>query len=238
MSGEPEPPPDDDAPPSLHRLDPDRGREDAARRGGGGAAPPPAFDPRPYRVLVGVIGLVVIVVVSVLQLVTHGPGGIGVAPGQRLHLFAAPLAISTLHGDPNPHPVCTEARHDPRALNVCLLAARGPVALAFFVTSARPCLRQVSALQSLAGRYPRVAFAAVAIGAGQKATAAIVRAHRWTIPVAYDRPGTVQQLYGVVACPFIELAARGGIVRRRLIGNRWQTAAVLDPYLRTLAAGA
>jgi peroxiredoxin len=188
--------------------------------------------------MIGVIGLVVIVVVSVLQLLTHGRETIGVAPGHRLHLFAAPLATSTLRGDPNPHPACTLARHDPRALNLCLLAARHPIVVSFFVPSAPACVRQVSALQTLSKRYPTVAFVAVAISAGQAVTARVVRRRRWTIPVAYDRDGTVQQLYGVVACPFVELAARGGIVRRRLIGNPWQTATSLSPSVRALASGA
>jgi hypothetical protein len=33
----------------------------------------------------------------------------------------------------------------------------------------------------------------------------------------------------------VELAARGGVVRERLVGDRWQTAAALAPHLRDLA---
>ena len=186
--------------------------------------------------MVGVIGLVVVLGVGAYQFIAHGTRSSGVPPGGRLHLFAAPLAASTLTGDPNPHPTCTAAHHDPRALNLCLMAVRGPVVLSFFVIGAGPCQRQVSALQALAGRYPSVQFAAVAINAGHAAAASAVARHRWTIPVAYDRDGTVQQLYDVVACPMVEMAGRGGIVRSRLIGNRWQTAAALAPYVRALAA--
>lgn len=197
-------------------------------------APPPVIDPRPYRWAIGIIGVALVTGAFVYQLATHGSATTGVPPGKPLHLFAAPLAATNLNGDPTTHPTCSESRHDQRALNVCLLAARGPLVLAFFVTRASVCERQVDALQTLAGRYPRVQFAAVAVGAGHAAAAAAVRAHGWTLPVAYDRDGVVQALYGVVACPMLELAARGGVVRYRLIGKRWTTAAALAPYVRGL----
>jgi peroxiredoxin len=114
------------------------------------------------------------------------------------------------------------------------MAARGPVVLAFFVPGASQCERQVSALQTLSTRFRSVQFAAVAINAGHAATATAVSRHRWTIPVAYDRDGTVTQLYDVVACPMVEMAARGGIVRSRLIGDRWQRAPALAPYVQGL----
>ncbi len=256
MSSEhdPTPPAPAPEPPSLPRLDPDRavperagrtaqpaaGGADGPATGGdgpaGGGYRPVTVDPRPYRWMVGVIGLVLVLGVAAYQFITHGVRSTGVAPGHRLHLFAAPLADSTLNGDANPHPTCSAARHDPRALNVCLMAARGPVVLGFFVTGASQCERQVGALQTLAARFPSVQFAAVAVNAGHAAAAAAVSRHRWTIPVAYDRDGTVGQLYDVVACPMVEMADRGGIVRSRLIGNRWQTAAALMPYVRGLSA--
>jgi peroxiredoxin len=223
----------DEARPSLQRLDPELAAE----------APPvqpaarpaaPIIDPRPYRWIIGIIGLTLVVGFSVYQLVGHRTGGTGVTAGHRLRDFAAPLAASNLNGDANAHPTCSVARHDPRALNVCLMARRGPLVLAFFVTGGRQCVRQVSALQALAGRFPSVQFAAVAINASHRATAAAVRAHRWTIPVAYDPDGRVGALYGVAACPMVELAGRGGVVRDRLIGDRWQTVAALAPKVREL----
>jgi hypothetical protein len=41
-----------------------------------------------------------------------------------------------------------------------------------------------------------------------------------------------------VACPMVELARRGGVVVDRLIGNRWDNAAALEPRVRALVAGA
>jgi peroxiredoxin len=238
-----------EARPSLQRLDPDLA---AGARGAGGDTPPaearsaprarrpaaPVIDPRPYRWMIGIIGLVLVLGFSVYQLVSHGPGGsTGISAGHPLRDFAAPLAATDLDGDANAHPTCSAAHHDPRALNVCLMARRGPVVLAFFVLGAGPCVRQVSALQTLAGRFPSVQFAAVAINASHRATAAAVRSHGWTLPVAYDPDGRVGELYGVAACPMVELARRGGIVRDRLIGDRWQTTAALAPKVRELAAG-
>jgi peroxiredoxin len=221
--------------PVRHRLDPDRAAGVAGARAGH-SPPPPPVDPRPYRWAIGIFGLVLVVAISIYQFAQHGVGTTGVAPGQRLHYFAAPLAGSTLNGDANLQPPCTLARHDPRALNLCLLAGRGPVVLAFFVTGSSDCTRQVDALQSLSLEFPAsaVSFAAVAVHAGNAQTAALVRSHRWTIPVAYDPDGSVGSLYGVVICPMIELAYDGGTVKDRLIGDRWVTATAIGPFVRSL----
>jgi hypothetical protein len=244
-------------PPQLPRLDPDRASAaapdpaapDSAAPGRAAPdtprpdgpptppapSPPVAVDTRRYRWIIGIVGLVLVVGISVYQFATHGVGTTGVPPGQRLHSFAAPLADTNLNGDANTAPSCTPARHDPRALNVCLMVKQGPLALAFFVTGASQCIRQVSALQALAARFGGVQFAAVAIGAGHASVARLVRAHRWTIPVAYDRSGRIGALYQVAACPMVELAARGGVVSDRLIGDRWASAAALAPRIQALA---
>ncbi len=226
----------DDPGPTLQRLDPDIAAPPAPEPATRPA--PPVIDTRRYRWMVGIIGLAIVVGISVYQFASHGVGETGITAGHSLRSFAAHLAASTLDGDANDHPTCSAARHDPRALNVCLLVRRGPLVLAFFVTGAGQCVRQVDALQTLAGRFPSVQFAAVAIHASHKDTAALVRAHRWTIPVAYDADGRVGGLYGVAACPMAELADRGGTVRDRLVGDRWQTAAALAPHVRELAGGA
>jgi hypothetical protein len=181
-----------------------------------------------------------VVAVSIYQFATHGVGTTGVPPGQRLHYFAAPLATTNLIGDPNLNPPCTEAHHDPRALNVCLDVKRAPLVLALFVTGSNQCRRSVDALQRLAtsGQFApgSVQFAAVAVQGSRSGTAALVRSHHWTIPVAYDRDGSIGGLYGVAICPMLELAYRGGIVNARLIGDRWQTSAALAPRVRALLA--
>jgi peroxiredoxin len=242
MSEDPEEP---GPPPELTRLDPDAAARAGAPGGDGdpmraavresAPAPAPVIDVRPYRWAIGIIGLTLVIVVGVIQFVTHGRATTGVPPGKRLHWFAAARADSTLHGDANLHPTCRLADHDPRALNLCLDAHRSPVVVSFFVSSSAQCVDQVDALQSLSRRYRSVQFLAVAVHATRQTTLRLVRAHHWTIPVADDPDGAVEQQYGVVVCPMAELAARGGIVRYRLIGDRWATAAALAPRVATLA---
>jgi hypothetical protein len=221
-------------PDRLSRLDPDR----AAGASPAPPSPPPVIDTRRYRWMIGIFGLVLVAAVSIYEFATHGVGTTGVPPGHRLHYFAAPLANSNLVGDPNLNPPCTAAKHDPRALNLCLDVKRTPLVLAFFVTGSGQCRRSVDALQALSrsGAFsPRsVQFAAVAVEASRSDTAALIRSHHWAIPVAYDRDGSIGSLYGVAVCPMLELAYRGGVVRDRLIGDQWQTAAALAPRVRAL----
>jgi peroxiredoxin len=239
--------PQQGAPDLLNRLDPERASAEARPKPKPGPAatgspetPPlrsPVIDTRRYRWMIGIFGLVLVIAISIYQFAKNGVGTTGVPPGQRLHFFAAPLANTNLNGDPNLSPECTLAKHDPRALNICLIARTKPLVLSFFVIGSSECEHQVDALQQLSSRFPTVQFAAVAVNASHSSTASTVRSHHWTIPVAYDDDGSVGGLYGVAICPMAELAYRGGIVKARLIGDKWQTAASLTPSVRALAAG-
>jgi peroxiredoxin len=228
-----------------HRLDPDRAAASASAPSAAAAPAPPAPPPpqaadytRRYRSILAIFGLGLIVVFSAWQFASHGVSSTGIAPGDRLHYFAAPLAASTLNGAANLTPPCTLARHDPRALNICLLARRGPLVLAFYVTGSSACQQQVNTLQAVSRQFPsrQVQFAAVAVGASHSKVAAEVRSHRWTIPVAYDTDGRVGALYGVSICPLIELSKRGGIVAQRLIGSHWLAPSALAAQVRKLVA--
>lgn len=211
-------------------------------RGDAPPPPPPPTTPAPldtrrYGWAVGVLAAVLVIGFLVYSLTSHDSTGTeGVPTGGRLHLFAAPLAASTLNGDANLNPPCTEARHDPRALNVCLLVKRAPLVLAFFVTNSSKCEREVDTMQALTrrGALRRVQFAAVAVNGTHAATAKAVRTHGWTIPVAYDPDGAVGGAYGVTACPLLELADRGGAVAARLIGEHWLNQSALAAQVRGL----
>lgn len=215
-------------------------RDDAARA----LAPPhpdaartPApIETRRYGWIVGGIAAVLVIAFTIYTLTSHDSGTAGVPAGHQLHWFAAPLALSTLNGDANVNPPCTLARHDPRALNVCLLAKRAPLVLAFFVTDSRACERQVDRLQALSGETAlrQVQFAAVAVHTSHQSAARVARAHRWTIPVAYDADGAVGAQYGVTACPLLEVSRRGGIVAGRLVGEHWLNQSELAARVRTL----
>jgi peroxiredoxin len=188
--------------------------------------------------MVGGLALVLAIGFLVYTLTSHhsGSGTPGVPAGQPLRYFAAPLAASTLNGDANLSPPCTLARHDPRALNVCLLARRGPLVLGFFVTDSGACEREVSTMQALAVQpgMRGAQFAAVAVNTSHTSAAKAVRKRGWTIPVAYDADGGVGGLYGVTACPLLELAYRGGTVAQRLIGEHWLSQSALAAQVQAL----
>jgi AhpC/TSA family len=221
--------------PPGHGLDPDRAAE-AARRAE--PAPTPVIDTRPYRRMIGGIGLTIALVVSVLLFITRGGvGTIGIPPGQRLHSFVAPLATSSLNGDANLNPHCNSAHPNPRALNLCpWLLRRAPVALGLFIPASGDCVRQIDTLQAVSREFSAnsIQFVAVAIHTNHARAAALVRTHGWTIPVAYDRDGAIGDLYGVGVCPMVELAYRGGIVKDRLVSDTWLATAALGAKVRQL----
>jgi thiol-disulfide isomerase/thioredoxin len=194
---------------------------------------------RPYRIVIGLFAVVLLVGFTVYELTTRHARSPAAAVGHRLQYFSAPLAASTLNGDANLHPPCNAAHHDPRALNVCLIAQRRPFVLAFFATGSKTCQREVTTLQSVAAELParRVAVAAVAVGSSHADVKAAVRSHHWTIPVAYDADGAVGAAYDVQVCPVIELARRGGVVAGVLIGNHWLSKPALAARVRALLAG-
>jgi peroxiredoxin len=197
---------DDDEPP---RQRPAAEREDAAE------APPPAAPPtRRYGWIVGVIGLLLIAYITLNTLRTQGRE----APqtGKPLPAFAAPLALSSLNGDANvarkadsgasgKRPAC-DVRGD-AVFNVCDLAARSPLVLAFFITQGgSECRRQLDVIQRAQARFPGVRFAAVAVRGGRGDLRTLIRRHGWTFPIAYDHDGAVANLYGVAVCPTIVFA--------------------------------
>jgi hypothetical protein len=220
--------------PEPYRLDPERA---AAAAGIPPPGPPePVIDTRRYRWAIGIFGLVLLIAFSVYMFTTRGIQTAGVPTGKRLHYFVAPLATSALNGDANVNPRCDPSHPNPQALNVC---GRRPLVLGLFVPGSTDCRHQIDTLQAVSSQFPQreVLFAAVAVQAGHTTTAALVRAHHWTIPVAYDRDGAVGALYGVAICPMVELAYRGGTVADRLIGNHWLVPADLAARVRAMLAG-
>jgi peroxiredoxin len=236
VTEDPEGPEEGEAPPPRRRrLDPERA---AATRRAARHPAPQVVDTRRYQRLIGLFGLLLVIVISVSFLTSRGVGTAGVPAGKHLQEFAAPLAGTTLNGAANLNPTCNQAKHDRRALNLCLILRHSPLVLAFFVTSYGGCERQVSALQQVATQVPagQVEFAAVAVRASNADAAKAVRRNRWTIPVAYDPDGRVGAAYGVEVCPIVELVRKGGVVFRRLIGKHWASAAALEPQVRALLA--
>jgi hypothetical protein len=171
--------------------------------------------------MIGGFGLLLVVAFSLFLFLRGGSGTPGIAVGQRLHRFVAPLATSNLSASANGHPVCNRARPAVRGLNVC---GRKPIVLAFFTLGEKGCIKQVDALQAVSGEFPRVQFAAVAIGGSRTATAKVVAQHHWKIPIAYDSADVVGQIYGVEVCPLAEIGNQHDRVAALLIGKYWASA--------------
>jgi hypothetical protein len=169
-------------------------------------------------VLVGVLAVALIAYVSVNSLRTEGPGSRGVPAGEPLPPFAAPLALSDLEGGAEVSERACTVR-GPDVLNVCQLAERGPVVLAFFAERSGRCMDEIDRLDRLRRRFPDVQFAAVAIAGGRDGLREAIRERGWELPVGHDEDGAVSNLYAVAVCPMITFAARGGEVREIAIGS-------------------
>ena len=190
-------------------------------------------------------GLAILAYITYNTLTTPATSSRGLTAGAQLPPFAAPLVTSDLVGDANvarranagaagARPACSVS--DPRALNSCTLARRGPVVLAFFTDTGR-CLDALDALQRIAPRHPGVGFAGVAIRGDRDDLRGVVAEHGWRFPVAQDRDGAVANLYGVAICPTVVFARRGGAVTRTALGSEETTPAALERAVRRLEAG-
>ncbi len=173
--------------------------------------------------LVGVVGVVVLAYISLNTLRTEGVGSRGLEVGTQLPPFAMPLAASRSDADANiatrpdsgpegARPACSV--RGPEILNVCELAERGPVVLAFLVTRSGRCEEQVDVLDRIAPRHPRVRFAAVSVRGEHEQLRRTVRERGWRLPVGYDHDGAVANRYRVAVCPTVTFADRDGRVAR------------------------
>ena len=168
--------------------------------------------------IIGTLGVLVIAYISYNSLQTEGPGSRGIEPGRTLPAFAVPLALSDLEGDANVSERACDVRGED-VLNVCELAERGPVVLAFFAEPSQRCDDEIDVLDRLRSRHAGVQFAAVAVRGDRDDLRRRVRERGWGLPVGHDRDGAVANLYAVAVCPTITFAARGGEVRRTSFGS-------------------
>lgn len=174
-----------------------------------------------YSWFLGVVGFLLLVVVTLNGVNTSQeeeiPSG-GPEAGAKLHPFATPLAASDLKGDANvatkdgqgefgDRAACTV--RGPKILNICELYERGPVVLAIIPAKGKQCRTVLDQFQRLAPRFPKASFAAVGARGDRKDLAG-----PWTFPVGWDRDGAIASLYGLVGCPQITFARRGGKVLR------------------------
>jgi AhpC/TSA family len=229
---------DDEGPPARPTPPPARAARAPSRR-------PSAAQGRQYLWVVGAAAIVLVLVLLV-STVKHGTGqgARGVPVGDVMPPFAVPIGTSRLDGDANiaaksgegqagREPAC--AVRGPDVLNGCALYEAGPVVLAFFTVRNRECVAEIDALQRASAQLPGVRLAAVAIRGDRDDLRALVRAHRWTFPVGYDRDGALSNAYHVQVCPQLTFARRGGRVAETTFGRLG--AGELVAKARELTAG-
>jgi hypothetical protein len=210
------------------------GRPAAQAPGGETRFEPPAAAARPvfqaprYGRYVGLLAIVIVLLITLNTILTKPNGASGIAPGAQVPPFAAPLAAGSLSGDVD---VATHAddgaagdvaacrERGPEILNICQLYERGPVVLALFVDS-ESCPDVLGDMQSLAGSFPGVSFAAVAIRGGTNGVRKLIRSRGLTFPVGLDRDGILAALYKVASCPQVSFIRRGGVVQSRALLSR------------------
>lgn len=194
---------------------------------------------------VGVIGLVLLAFITLNTVLTAPRGADGIAPGERVPPFALPLATGNITGDADiathandgsagKRPACTV--RGPQLLNICALYERGPVVLALFVDEGS-CPGVLNDMQALAGAFPGVGMAAVAIKGERAAVRRLVSSHLLRFPVGLDRDGVLAQLYKVSSCPQVTLMYPGGVVQSKALLAR-PPRAVLRARIAALLASA
>jgi hypothetical protein len=181
-----------------------------------------------YGRYVGLLAIVILVLITINTIVTKPNGARGIEPGHAIPPFAAPLALGTLNGDVN---VATRANEGsagripacsvrgPGVLNVCALYRNKPLVLALFVDGAS-CPEVLSQMQALAGEFPAVSFAAVAIKGERKPLLELMRKRGLSnVPVAFDSDGILASLYKVASCPQVSFVLPGGVVQSPALLN-------------------
>ena len=154
----------------------------------------------------------------------------GLTAGRAAPPFAAPLALSARTGDVNVArkagqgaagsvPACSV--RGAGILTSCDLMRR-PTALIFFTPRTDRCVTALRQLDRLRARYPRVAYAGVALGGDRDAVRSLVKGLGF--PIAYDRDSVLANLYGVAVCPLVTFVTPGGRVQATLVGTRSDAA--------------
>lgn len=229
----------------AHREDPDLRAERLDAPGARFPAPTPRLPAGASRYgwFVGLVGGLIVVLITLNTFRSHGVGSTGIKAGGLAPPFAAPLATSTFPKDADVD-VARKAKsgdlgkvaacdvREAGVLNACTLWEKGPLVLAFFATRSSRCIRELDTLDDVARRHPDVAFGAISIRGKKSDAAKLQRDRRWSFPVAYDHDGVLANLYGVAVCPQIAFLRRGGRVAYTAVGSLG--AAGIDAQVRRL----
>jgi AhpC/TSA family len=193
---------------------------------------------------IGLLGLLILVLITLNTILTKPNGASGIEPGQQLAPFAVPLALSQLNGysdvatradegQAGNVPACKE--RGPQILNICELYEQGPVVLALFVNAAA-CTEVLDHMQALTSSFPDVRFAAVSIKNSRGQLRRFIQQHHLSIPIGYDRDGSLVALYKVASCPQVTFAYRGGVVQSKALLTTPTMATLLARVAELLSA--
>ena len=177
-------------------------------------APPPARPPgiSRYTWFAGVVALLLTALVTLNAVGGGGADPGGPEGGAKLPGFAAPLAEAPPRPDGNEDANLLTGKackvRGEGIVNICEAYERGPVVLALFPTAAGGCRSDtLEQLDRLAPRLEGVRIVAV----GSRGDRAELRGDH-PYPVGWDRDGGLATAYGLVGCPQITFAHRGGEV--------------------------
>jgi hypothetical protein len=178
--------------------------------------PPPRAPRGRYTWFLGIVAFLLIVLVTLNSITSPGVRSGGPKAQDEMLPFAVPLAASDLEGDANVAVKDDQGDRGKTAackvrsakvLNVCQLWERGPVVLALFPTDGGKCKSVLEQFERIRSDLPSVGFAAV----GSRGDRDELRGS-YGFPVGWDRDGAVAGLYGLVGCPQITFAHKGGKV--------------------------
>jgi hypothetical protein len=178
-----------------------------------------------YGRYVGILGLLIVVLITINTALTKPSGVGGIEPGHPLAPFAVPLALGEVNGDANVATHANEGAAGKRPacsvrgtgiLNICELYEQGPVVLALFVDEGS-CPKILSDLQALEPSFPGVRFAGVAIKGSRGQLRKLMRARNLSIPIGFDRDGALAALYKLASCPQVSFAYPGGGVQSKAL---------------------
>ena len=189
-----------------------------------------------YGRYVGLLALFIVALITLNTILTKPNGSKGIEVGHTAPPFAVPLVTGNLSGDAD---IAARAHEGSRGavaacqergaeiLNICQLYERGPVVLALFL-DAGSCAAVLGDVQSIAGSFPGVQFAAVALKGDRSKLRRLVSSRGLQIPVGEDRDGSLLGLYKMASCPQVSFIYPGGVVQ--------SPALLVRPAIATLRA--
>ena len=92
------------------------------------------------------------------------------------------------------------------------------VVIAFWASWCGPCQKELPELQSLARRYPNVAFLAVNVDRNSSSGRRMMERLKFQLPVVYDPKNEALALYDVASMPTSYIVDRRGTVKFRKAG--------------------